>query len=182
MTSPPVTKPAIGFTITLSDSPTPTPQPTPTPTPAVKPPIRSGTIVLKTADATSATTATTTAPTTTTTTTAAAASPESLGVVGGKGNVTMTVCQRSRSRTPQREFFFLPPYPPCGVARLSLLDDVVRAFWKRLLSLWLLVCSCMVLCSAPGWDPTPSHKAATTITTTNMSAFCTVEPLLRGPP
>ncbi|KAK7097527.1 hypothetical protein V1264_004489 [Littorina saxatilis] len=109
--SPVVAKPAIGFTITLSDTPSPTPtpatttspttqptptpsptptpatttspttQPTPTPSPSVKPPIRSGTIVLKTADAKSPTS-------TAAATTAAAAttevSAEKLGVVGGK--------------------------------------------------------------------------------------------------
>lgn len=47
--SPGNTPPAIGSTVTLSKGPTPSP--VPTPVPSVRPPIRSGTITIKAADA-----------------------------------------------------------------------------------------------------------------------------------
>ncbi|XP_076467843.1 uncharacterized protein LOC143298775 isoform X2 [Babylonia areolata] len=91
-TSPPAGKPAIGSTITISKTPTPAPTstsqpPTTTtatttsssspplaPTPSAKPPVQSGTIVLKAAEASASATSAATAVTTPTATTAAAAS------------------------------------------------------------------------------------------------------------
>nr|KAG5709257.1 hypothetical protein BaRGS_018009 [Batillaria attramentaria] len=86
------TQPAVGSTVTLSKAPIPKP------TPAVKPPIRSGTITIKEADAKAAATTTTSSAagtSTTTTTTAATAkarplSAEKLGVVGGTDSVADT--------------------------------------------------------------------------------------------